>query len=504
MNNNLSRLYVIPSLVLFLSCTGEGKKETSVTANHSSSVTRTHWQTERKPITIETDTIMTECIGVSMLLREATADEFNALESARFTLKDGQYHSNDFNALTSDSTAIAGICYPVHRGTKVTSAIELKAPFGENLYGKETDRTFGKETKIKYEWRSGMALLRIVTESDDVRDFLNKLTIVGDNIYNSGLYMPYTGEWCGKKSEWSIDAPETNCLLNNGRCHDFFLVPTDSASSVSISAIINGTQLSINKTLPPMRAGSLTQIHLKATNKDFVVSSSWVDSKRKLYISNKKDIVMDSIKVGCFLRSDGYVSTVFDNKTIAVVYETDGLHGKAVAINDCNGRFVFSNSDLPAGRNFETIDGKRKEGVLNPSQREGVDDKDKVIWTPKIPYNDRCAIGYTDGAALTHLLIIRSNKAHSFAKGVMYESMLTEARRHIGAYIPSLGELVRLYYLIKQCKTEFPEFSMLEGEYLTCNENGNHYYMIDFSTGIIASSLSKQYGAAKLRLFYQF
>lgn len=504
MINPLSRYLVIPAIILLASCKGDGKKEAVMTANRSGNITRAHWQAERKPIVIETDTLLTECIGVSMLLRDATADEFNALESARFELKDKQYRSNDYNALTSDTAATCGICYPVHRGAKATSVIELKAPFGENLYGKESDRSFGKETRIRYEWRSGMALLRIVTESDDVRDHLDKLTIAGDYIYNSGLYMPYTGEWCQKNAEWSIDAPEADCLLNNGRNHDFFLIPTDTAGIVSIRAVINGSQRFLRRTIPPMHAGSLTELHLKVTSKDFVVSSSWVDSKRKFYMSNRKDVVIDSIKVGYFLRSDGYVTRERDSKSIAVVYETDGRHGKAVAISDCIGRFVFSNSDLPTGKDFSTIDGKRSEGVLNPSPHDGIADANKVIWTPKMPYNDKCAIGYTDGAALTHLLTVRSNKVAARAKGIRFDSMLTEVQRHSGAYVPSLGEMVRLYYLIKQKKVELPELAPLEGEYLTSNENGSHYYMIDFTTGIITSSLSKQYGAAQLRLFFLF
>ena len=504
MNNSYYKHYTLPLLLTLASCTGSGQKDNALSASHSGNVTRAHWQAERRPVVIETDTTMTECIGVSMLLRDATADEFNALELARFDLKEKMYRSNDYNALTSDTSATCGICHPVHRGAKASSAIELKAPFGENLYGKEINRTFEKETRIKFEWRSGMALLRIVTESDDVRDRLDRLSIAGDYIYNSGLYMPYSGEWCSKQAEWSIDAPEAKCLLNNGRNHDFFLIPTDSAGTVSIRATINGTQRVMTKTLPPMRAGSLTELHLKATPKDFVVSSSWVDSKRKLYINNRKDIVMDSIKVGYYLRSDGYVTTARDAKTIAVVYETDGEHGKAVAIRDCHGRFVFSDSELSGGKNFETIDGKRREGVLNPDPHDHVEDANKVIWTPKMPYNDKCAIGFTDGAALTHMLRVRSSKVSSSGKGKMFDPMLSEVQRHSGAYVPSLGELVRLYYLVKQRKVELQGLSPLEGEYLTSCENGSHYYMIDFSTGIITSSLSKQYGAAKLRLFYQF
>lgn len=504
MNHHLSRLITLSSTVLLLACGGDGSKYPTVTANHSGAVTRAHWQAERRPVVIETDTILSECIGVSMLLRDATSDEISALSSARFERKGTIYRANDFNALTSDTTALTGICFPVFRGTKASSAVELKAPFTENLYGKEVGRTFGSETKIRYKWCSGMALLRIFTESDDVRDQLDRLTIGGDYIYNSGLYMPYTGEWCQKVSEWSIDAPDAGCKLNNGRNHDFFLIPSDTACAISIRATINGRDRILQRTIPPMHAGSLTELHLKASKTDFVVSSSWVDSKRKLYIQDKKNIAMDSIKVGYFLRSDGYITTAMDAKSIAIVCETDGKHGKAVAINDCKGRFVFSSSELPAGKNFETIDGKRHEGILNPSPQDGIADANKIIWTPKMPYTEKCAIGYTDGAELTHLLTLRSNKVTAKTGSLRFGSMLNEVQRHSGAYVPSLGELVRLYYMIKQRKAELPGLSPLEGEYLTSNENGSQYYMIDFSTGIIASSLSKQYGAAQLRLFYHF
>lgn len=505
-NNRILTLSVLSFCLSLVSCGDNGKRDSALSANRYGAVTRAHWQAERKPVVIETDTIVSECIGVSMLLRDATSDEFNALQSARFDLQEKVYRANDHNALTSDSSATTGICFPVHRGAKATSAIDMKAPFGENLYGKEVNRSFGAETKIRYLWRSGMALLRIVTESNDVRDYLNRLTIVGDYIYTTGLYMPYTGEWCEKKADWSIDATDADCLLNNGRNHDFYLIPTDTAGIVSFRAVINGRDRVLKKTLPPMLAGSLTELHLKATDKDFVVSSSWVDGKRKLYIQNKKDMVKDSVQLGYFLQSNGDIVKKRDDKTIAVVceVENDGRHGKAVALSDSKDKFVFSNAPLPTGKDFSTIDGKRTEGVLNPNRNTDIADENKVIWTPKMQYNDMCALGFTDGAGLTHLLLRRSNKVLGQARGIKFESMIEETQRHPCSYIPSLGELVRLYYLVKQKKIELPELTPLEGEYLTSSERGSQYYMIDFSTGVIISSLSKQYGAAQLRLFYLF
>ena len=76
MINSLSRYLAIPAIILLASCKGDGKKDVVMTANQSGNITRAHWQAERKPIVIETDTLLTECIGVSMLLRDATEDEF--------------------------------------------------------------------------------------------------------------------------------------------------------------------------------------------------------------------------------------------------------------------------------------------------------------------------------------------------------------------------------------------------------------------------------------------
>lgn len=492
--------------MLSVSCSEERNKDHSLTANHSGAATRAHWQAERKPVVIETDTVFAESIGVSMLLRDATNDEFNALASSRFTLKDGLYHANDYSAQTSDSTAVTGICFPLFRGAGMTSSIELRAPYGENLYGVETERSFGNEIRIRYVWRSSMALLRIFTESDDVRDYLDRLTIVGDHIYDSGLYYPYRGEWRQSVSENGIDAPAADCLLNNGRNHDFFLIPTDTSGVVTIKAVINGHERLLRKTIPPMSAGSLTELHLKATNRNLVVSSSWVDGRRKLFLQDRKNMVNDSIKVGHFLQSNGDIVRTRNGNTIAVVCEvqSNGKHGKAVALEDCRERYVFSNKELPGGRDFATIDGVRQEGVLNPSRSAGIADDNRVIWTPKAQYNEKCALGYTDGAGLSHSILLRSNTVDGGARVLAHSSMIEEAQRHPGSYIPSLGELVRLYFLVKQKKVELPELTPLEGEYLTSNEKGNHYYMIDFSSGIITSSLSKQYGAAQLRLFYLF
>ena len=85
--------------------------------------------------------------------------------------------------------------------------------------------------------------------------------------------------------------------------------------------------------------------------------------------------------------------------------------------------------------------------------------------------------------------------------------MLQETARHPGGYVPSLGELAKLYYLLECAKPTTLKglIPPLQGEYLTCSESGKEtFYLMDFSHGIVTGRLSKRYTQAKLRLFYLF
>ena len=87
------------------------------------------------------------------------------------------------------------------------------------------------------------------------------------------------------------------------------------------------------------------------------------------------------------------------------------------------------------------------------------------------------------------------------------QTMLQEAMRHSGSYVPSLGELAGLYYLLECDKSSTLKdlIATLQGEYLTCSESGKDtFYLMDFSNGIVTGGLSKRYAQARLRLFYLF
>lgn len=64
---------------------------------------------------------------------------------------------------------------------------------------------------------------------------------------------------------------------------------------------------------------------------------------------------------------------------------------QAVALKDCEGRLCFGSGSLSSGKVFATIDGKRKEGIVNPKQAQGVGDTERIIFKPGIPLrNELC------------------------------------------------------------------------------------------------------------------
>lgn len=85
------------------------------------------------------------------------------------------------------------------KGLGTNDTLRLIAPFDENLYGVETRRIIGTTIQPTFRLQSSMALLRIVCEGDDLRDRLDGITLIGDDIYTEGGYQPYTGRWFDKK-----------------------------------------------------------------------------------------------------------------------------------------------------------------------------------------------------------------------------------------------------------------------------------------------------------------
>ena len=432
-----------------------------------------------------------------------TPEERLAFAGAAFTRKGDVYVSANRNAVTSDTTATISVCYPFRKGLGTNDTLRLTAPFGENLYGVENRRVIGNAIEPTFRLQSSMALLRIVCGSDDLRDRLDGITLIGDDIYTEGCYQPYTGKWFDKKAIGSIQTESADCLLNNGRKHDLYLIPTGTACSTTIIIRINGKDHALRTMLPPLTAGSMTHLSIRKDSKGVAINGSWVETGRNLTYEHRM-MPVDSVQVGHYLQRNGTIQAERDTLSIAVVVETDGRHGKAVALSDCQGMFVFSGNDISSGRRFPTIDGKRKEGIINPTT--GIGNEDKVIYKPGMPYPKECALGYADGASLTQGLLEANGQArqHSYFGR---QTMLKETTRHPGGYVPSLGELAKLYYLLECSKSSILKGLIvpLQDEYLTCSESGKEtFYLMDFSNGIVAGGLSKRYAKAKLRLFYLF
>ena len=494
--------------LLLASCGGKEQPKSTVSAIESGEKTRMEWQKVRKPVEVriegmEETTPAWPRLGVYMDVNTTTPEERQAFSGVMFARKGNVYVSGNRHAVTSDTAAAVRVCYPFRKGLGTNDTLRLTAPFDENLYGVEISRSIGNVIEPTFRLQSSMALLRIVCESDDLRDRLDGITLIGDSIYTEGSYQPYMGRWLDKKAVGSIQAGSTDCQLNNGRKHDLYLIPTETACSVTIVVRINGKDHALRTMLPPLTAGSVTHLSVRKGSEGVAINGSWVETERDLGYEHRM-MPVDSVQVGHFLQRDGTIQAERDSLSIAVVVETDGKHGKAVALSDSQGLFVFSGNGVSSGRRFSTIDGTRKEGIINPINDIHADDK--IIYKPGMPYPNDCALGYTDGASLTQGLLEADGQAkqsHSFGR----QAMLQEAARHPGSYVPSLEELAKLYYLLECAKPSTLKglIAPLQGEYLTCTESGKDtFYMMEFTNGIVTGGLSKRYAQAKLRLFYLF
>ena len=513
-------LFIFIGTILLSACGKRTQTEHSLEAQQTAEKTRENWDNAKRPFEVDIEGLSPQemetlpTIGVYVNPKDATQEESLALQGAAF-MKDenGNYQVSDRNAVATDSTAQLYVCYPYRKGLKDKDTILLNAPFGENLYGREVQREFGRTISVKVNAVSSMALLRITCGSNHVQDWLEGLNINGESIYTKSMYLPYQGRWFGMTADGSVSARQADCLLNNGRLFDYYLIPTETVGTVSILAKINQRNYAVKTTLPPLRAGSLIQINLHKAASGLTVNSSWVDTRHAILGSSRTSEV-DTVKVGHYLQKGGYISDKWDASSVAIVIQTDGKHGKAVALKDCEGQFCFGSGSLTSGKTFATIDGKRKEGIVNPKQAQGVGDAEKIIFKPGIPYGTNCALGYTNGAELTTLLIGKSQLKDTgdaldadTGLSLSRKMMIDEAQKHPGSYVPSLAEMVTLYYQLRYSDRDatWKQFEIPSGEYLTSSESSSQsFYMMDMENGIITGTLSKQYAKMQLRLFYLF
>ena len=222
------------------------------------------------------------------------------------------------------------------------------------------------------------------------------------------------------------------------------------------------------------------------------VGSSWVDTKHPFI----KPVALhtDSIKQGYWLQKDGIVSPGYNEKSIALVIETDGKHGMAVALKDIPNPIHFI--PFHCGKTFDTVDGNEKEGCFKGSYI--IENEELIEFSPTVKYSDKCALGVVTGTGLFQELI-KSTSEES-------RKEFMEVLQSPCGYLPSLRELIQLSSFLISKEGYLPDqFIMPEGFYMTVCESGEDtFYSLNPVTCRISAYNSKKYSNVKQRLFYLF
>lgn len=478
--------YIIGLALVCTSCGGSEEKRPSLEQTRAAIEVRDAWRDELKPLEITASGAIAGADRIGVRLTSDGHTNYHTFVGNPDCFKSEQ------PSLMADTASAVSACWPLSQ----TDTLSLTAPFSDRIFGFETERSVNARLSLQMKFRSSMALLRFYIESDNLTDVLETLTLKGESVSSRGKHLPYNGKWIEKSGEGMPVGITADCLVNSGRNHDFYLIPCDAASDIVLSAVVNGKEHLLKTKIPPLTAGSMTQINLKVErNGQLLPKSSWVDNERKTDL--RKVVTVDTVKIGHYLRKDGLIVAKRDTMTVAVVFQTNGRHGKAVAIEDAPGTFSFGNKSLSSGTIFGSIDGQRNEGIINETASSK---EERLIYKPDMPYPKTTAFGNTDGAGLTSLLL---NKNGGKDEG----AMLNAVERHHGSYVPTLAEMAQTYYLL-QSYSHSNLSELIEpftGEYLTCSESSDHnYYGIEMSKGIVMSNYSKQYAKLKLRLFYLF
>lgn len=505
--------FIFLSLLFLTSCRSKEPEQKITQAITTAEAIRDQWQRSRKPLEFIVESEGPEVlrkmgkIGVFAYSKDATVEEQFSLTGVPFRYEaNGKFIPEEREVVTGDSTASFYICYPYIPGATPEDTLSMVAPYREYLYGKEVSRSFGESFSVRMRMQCASALLRLRLESLNITDKLHEVSVMGQQIFTCAKYLPYRGEWCGLSGENRPIEFRFDRMMNNYQFVDILLPPVDIPSDITVVVGMNGSRYSLHTTVPRLMRGEMTQLNLMLDASGLKVSSSWVEEQREFCFAPKTEV--DMVQIGDYLQSDGTVSTIRDSASVAAVFITDGRHGKAVALRDCDGLKLFSSRRLTSGRIFRTTDGTRKEGIINPSKADGVEEENCLIYKPSLPYPESCALGFTDGCALCSTLLQKYKGGE--AKRVIDhgEEMLSELLAVKGTYVPAIAELAHLYYLLQPYAESPLRVEGLElpiGEYLSSSESSDDtFYMFDFSHGVVAGMFPKQFTRLKLRLFYIF
>lgn len=478
--------YMIGVVLICASCGRSDEKRPSLEQTRAAIEVRDAWRDELKPVEITASGAITGADRIGVRLTSDGKTDILAFVGT------SDYFKPEQPSLMADTASVVSACWPLSS----SDTLSLTAPFSDRIFGYESGRTVGARLSLQMKFQSSMALLRFCIGSENLTDVLESLTLKGESVATRGKYIPYNGKWIEKSGEGMPVGIDADCLANSGRNLDFYLIPCDAASDIVLSAMVNGKEYLLKTKIPPLSAGSMTQINLKTDKTgQLLPKSSWGDNQYKRDL--RKVTVVDTVKTGHYLRKDGLVVAKRDTKTVAVVFQTDGRHGKAVAIEDVPGSYCFGDKNLTSGTIFTTIDGQRNESIINDSSSS---EEERLIYKPEIPYSENTAFGHKDGAELSSRLL---NKKIGKEDG----TMLVEVEKHHCSYIPTVAEMAQMFFLFQPyAHSHLPELiEPFSGEYLTCSESSDHnYYGIEMSKGVVMPNYSKQYAKLKLRLFYLF
>lgn len=479
-------------LALFLAgCSRNTRKGDALSAHQTAEKVKDSWSKMSKPLEIEvTGRTKGELEAIGSLAVWLDGMEGGKAVEFRF---DGKVFKPTVPVL-ADSTASPHVCYPFLPSLHPADTVTISHPLGERLAGQIQSVTqTNDKTKITMKLEELTALLRLILKSDNISDVMQILEIQGDCVSTAAFLIPLKGKLAGTRADaGNVCSPNKDCLLNNGIPHDFNLIPTEDSGEIQIFLKINGKKLSISTTLPPLRRGSITELRLHVSNGKLSVGSSWVDTKHPFV---KPSVFgTDSVRIGHFLQRNGTLTSKFDENTLACVIQTDGRHGKAVALDDNSTSNWFGKKSFRTGHIFDTADGKLREGYFGQPQ----EDEEHIVFSPRIRYPGSCALGFDDGAALTQG-ILRHADSHALKN-------FQDKRVLPSAYIPSLAEMARLAYHLEKHKDSMPAFfKMPEGIYATSSESGEDtFYSIDMTGWFVTAYNSKEHSDMKTRLFYLF
>lgn len=475
--------------LLLASCSSNGHKDEALAAHNTAEKVKDTWSKVSKPLEIEVvDRSKEELEAIGSIA--VWFDGIEGDKAVRFNF-DGEVFKPS-TPVMADSTVLPRVCYPYQMGLQPGDTIKVADSQEGRLVGRfqSFTQTDNKIT-VRMQLQDITALLRLKLQSDNINDILQSASIHGDGLAVAGLLVPLRGEWIEAHGASAIASSLSDCLFNNGFSHDFHLIPTEQAGDVVIQLNVNGKVVSISTTLPPLRVGSITELRLTLNNGKLNVGSSWVDTKHpfeKPAVSNT-----DSIKVGYILQKDGSITASAGENALAWVIQSNGKHGKAIALLDNNACNAFGKQSFKTGHVFATADGKLCEGYFG-SQEHAND----LVFSPRIKYPDAIALGFDNGAQLTQAIL------HN-AEETAYKTYC-DKRVLASGYIPSLAEMAKFAYFLNEHEGKLPNgFKPLEGIYATSSESGEEtFYSIDMSEWFITAHNSKEHNGLKTRLFYLF